>query len=95
MCHIVIMCRDRKHIVCCLENIEKEVREREEKEKNLQSAERMARRDELTGVRNNNAYREYIQSIESVIESGKCTSPFGIVMFDINDLKLINDTRRT
>ena len=93
MRHIVIMCKDRKHIVCCLENIEEEISRSEEKERDLQSAKRMARLDELTGVRNSNAYREYILAIDSEIRSGSELSPFGIVMFDINDLKLINDTR--
>lgn len=90
MRHVEIMCKDRKHIVCCLENIEEEIMRSEAKERDLQSAKRMARRDALTGVRNSNAYREYVDSIESELES---YSPFGIVIFDINNLKLINDTR--
>lgn len=90
MRHVEIMCKDRKHIVCCLENIEEEIMRSEAKERDLQSAKRMARRDALTGVHNSNAYREYVDSIESELES---YSPFGIVIFDINNLKLINDTR--
>jgi len=93
MRHVEIMCKDGKHLVCCLENIEEEIRKSEEKERDLQSAKLMARRDGLTGVRNSNAYREYILEIDSKIESGITPSPFGIVMFDVNDLKLINDTR--
>lgn len=93
MRHVVIMCKDGKHIVCCLENIEEEISRSEEKERDLQSAQLMARHDDLTGVRNSNAYREYILSIDSEIASGKEPAPFGIVMFDVNDLKLINDTR--
>lgn len=93
MRHVEIMCKDRKHLVCCLENIEEEIHRNEEKERDLQSAKLMARRDGLTGVRNSNAYREYILEIDSKIESGITPSPFGIAMFDVNDLKLINDTR--
>lgn len=93
MRHVVIMCKDGKHIVCCLENIEEEISRSEEKERDLQSAQLMARRDDLTGVRNSNAYREYILSIDSENASGKEPAPFGIVMFDVNDLKIINDTR--
>ena len=93
MRHVEIMCKDGKHIVCCLENIEEEISRSEERERDLQSAQLMARRDDLTGVRNSNAYREYILSIDSEIASGKEPAPFGIVMFDVNDLKLINDTR--
>ena len=91
MRHIVIMCKDRKHLVCCLENIEEEISRSEEKERDLQSAKRMARLDELTGVRNSNAYREYILAIDSEIRSGSELSPFGIVMFDINDFKSAAD----
>ncbi len=93
MRHVDIMCKDRKHIVCCLENIEEEIMRSEEKERDLQSAKRMAHHDALTGVRNSNAFREYADSIDSELEAEGNHSPFGIVMFDINDLKRINDTR--
>lgn len=93
MRHVDIMCKDRKHIVCCLENIEEEIMRSEEKERDLQSVKRMAHHDALTGVRNSNAFREYADSIDSELEAEGNHSPFGIVMFDINDLKRINDTR--
>lgn len=93
MRHIVISCNDKKHIVCCLENVEKEYREKENQRKNLKSAEIMARRDELTGVKNNHAFKEYICSIDDMINSNPDALEFGVVMCDINDLKLINDTR--
>lgn len=53
----------------------------------------MARLDELTGVRNKNAFKEYISSIDEKLEGGMDQEPFAIVMCDVNDLKLINDTR--
>ena len=93
MRHVDIMCKDRKHIVCCLENIEEEIMRSEEKERDLQSAKRIAHHDALTGVRNSNAFREYADSIDSKLEAEGNHSPFGIVMFEINDLKRINDTR--
>ncbi|MCR5106404.1 MAG: diguanylate cyclase [Eubacterium sp.] len=93
MRHIYIMCKDKKHIVCCLENIEEEIMKNKANERALQSAKRMARLDALTGVRNRNAFREFVSSIDSEIESKGNHSPFGIVMFDINNLKLLNDTR--
>ena len=58
---ITVMCEDKKHVLCCMENIDDEVREKEEQERNLKSAERMARRDELTGIKNKNAFSEYSQ----------------------------------
>lgn len=91
--HFEIMCEDNKHILCCLENIEDEVKEREEREKNLRSAQRLARLDVLTGIRNKNAFAEYIEDIKKKIGPGPEHFSFGIVMCDVNDLKLMNDTR--
>ena len=90
---IYIMCEDNKHIICCFENIEKEFRAKKEQEQDLRSAKLMARLDELTGVRNKNAFKEYISSIDEKLEGGMDQEPFAIVMCDVNDLKLINDTR--
>ena len=92
MRHINIMCEDKKHIICCMENVEEEYQEKERQKKNLQSAERQARRDELTGIKNQNAFAEESSLIDEKIKSQEITS-FGIVMCDINDLKRINDTR--
>ena len=87
-----IMCEDRAHILCCIENIEDEFRMQEEQQKNLQSAERMARLDKLTGIKNKNAFEEYAQTMGERIRAGEDLK-FGIVVCDVNDLKLINDTR--
>ncbi len=91
--HIEIMCEDKRHILCCLENIEDEIRSKKTQERALQSAKRMARLDDLTGIRNKNAFMEYIASIDEKLKGGATVEPFAIVMCDINDLKLINDTR--
>ena len=91
--HIYIMCEDREHIMFCLENIEDDFREKEEHNRNLQSAELMARRDELTGIKNKNAFIEHSATIDEKIRSGEKDYLFGIVMCDVNDLKLLNDTR--
>ena len=91
--NIVVMCEDNAHILCCLENIEDEFQEREERERNLQSAQRMARLDVLTGIRNKNAFAEYAEEIKKEIISVPEQLHFGIVMCDMNDLKKINDTR--
>ncbi len=91
--HIIIMCQDKKHLLFCMENIEKEFLEKEIQTKNLRNAERMARRDEMTGIKNKNAFTEYIGSIDAAIASGNTDFSFGVVIFDVNDLKIINDTR--
>lgn len=93
MRHIVVLCKDKEHILCCLENAEEEYLENEKKKKDLQYAEIMARRDEMTGIKNSNAFMEYSDSINRRINSGD-DMEFGVVMCDVNDLKLINDTNR-
>ena len=91
--YIVLMATDQKHAICCIENIEEEVQKEEENIEKLQSARRMAKRDELTGVRNKNAYQEFVNSVENNIQSGPEDYAFGVVVCDINDLKIMNDTR--
>ena len=93
MRHIVFCCDDKKHVICCLENIEEEYQKEEEQKRNLLSAERMARRDELTGIRNQNAFTETMLEINERIRSKNGADPFGVVICDVNDLKRINDTR--
>ncbi len=93
MRHHEIMCEDKKHIICCLENIENEFRQKQEQEKDLRSAERMARLDALTGIENKNAFSEYTRTIENRINARNDDLRLGVVVCDMNDLKLLNDTR--
>ena len=48
-------------------------------------------RDALTGVKNKMAYLETLKQIEKRVESG-ALKEYGIVVFDVNNLKHINDT---
>ncbi len=91
--HIEFLSEDKKHIVFCAKNVEAEYRREEEQRRNLQSAELMARLDDLTGIRNKNAFMEHINAVEEKIKAGEDIQPFGIVMCDLNDLKRMNDTR--
>ncbi len=93
MRHIQFLCDDKKHIVFCVRNVEKEYRHEEELKKDLKSAELLARLDDLTGIRNKNAFKEHVKNIDAAIKSGGEVQPFGVVMCDVNDLKLTNDTR--
>ena len=65
--HSVFRCHDNEHILCCLENIEEEFQKNEVLKKNLESEKRMARFDELTGVRNKNAFKAFSESKETNI----------------------------
>ncbi len=91
--HVDLLCKDKKHILFCMENIDDEVREKEEQEKNIQSVERMVRLDELTGIKNNNAFLELSQSLDNNIRTAGADLKFGIIMCDVNDMKHFNDTR--
>ena len=90
--HIATLSDDKAHAICCLENVEAEFRKREEQKNDLKSAEMMARRDELTGVKNRTAFSEAIEIVNKDIEDG-LVDHYAVVMCDINDLKKINDTR--
>ena len=93
MRHSEYMCPDKEHVICCLENIEDDFQMKELQKKTLESAERMARFDELTGVRNNNAFREYTEFLDQKIKANPVDNQFGVILCDLNDLKQINDTR--
>ena len=91
--HVYMQCDDKKHILCCMENIEAEFQAKAEQEKILHSAERMARLDELTGIKNKNAFSEFTEELDNKIKKEDKALRFAIVMCDLNDLKKINDTR--
>ena len=61
--------------------------------KALNTEKELARRDELTGVKNKTAYKELEKSVQSNIDNGMDYLPFGLVVCDTNDLKRINDTK--
>ncbi len=79
-----MLTKDRTHILLCVENINEQVL-------SYQDLTRKATYDELTGVRNKNAYQELEQSLDRQI-SGPEQPAFALVVCDINDLKRINDT---
>ena len=65
---------------------------REEKQKKeLGSAKQLAYRDSLTGVKSYNAYVETEQEVNELIASNELQE-FGVVVFDVNGLKHMNDT---
>jgi len=92
MRHTEFLTIDKEHILICMENIEKTYQEKEAQKKSLESAERMARFDQLTGVRNKNAFQEYSEAINKKIKKQK-NLHFALALCDMNNLKLINDTQ--
>ena len=61
-------------------------------EKELDNTRKIAYVDPLTGVKNKAAYIEDVDGIEQRIEGG-ILSKFGLIVFDVNDLKKVNDTK--
>ncbi len=88
----VIKSSDDSHFIICIENREEEVKKEKEHIQALNMANEMARRDGLTGTRNKTAYHELEEILQQSIENGTI-EPFGIVICDINELKMINDTQ--
>ena len=83
---------DGAHLIIAVENIDEEIKREKEHLQALNTEKELARRDELTGVRNKTAFSELEQSVQSNIDKGMDYLPFAIVVCDLNDLKLVNDT---
>ena len=89
---VYLMCDDRQHVVCCMEDIEKEYLGKEEEKQQVdKSAERLARMDKLTGVKNRTAFDEFSVNLDEKVASGAHNSNYAVVVCNINDLKYIND----
>ena len=74
------------------EELEKLLQIEEIQEAELGSARQMAFTDPLTGVKSKSAYQEDLLCIESRIKNNDLKE-FGIIIFDVNDLKKVNDTK--
>ncbi len=83
--------KEGKRLVVGLNNIDAQVRQEQEFSDRLAKAQSEAKIDALTGVKNMLAFKMVEQQIDEQIEE-HVEPPFAIVMFDLNDLKLVNDT---
>lgn len=88
----VMWSSDKIHFIIGVQNINDEIKKENEQVKALNQANELARRDELTGIKNAFAYHELEKTIQHSIDTGAEYVPFAIVVCDINDLKTINDT---
>ena len=82
---------DHSHFIIGIENIEEQLKKEHEQLEAMKIANEMARRDELTGIKNKNVFYELEKTVQSNIDNGLDYLPFAIVVCDINDLKHIND----
>ena len=83
---------DGSHYIIGIENIDDEVRKEKQHLKALNTEKELARRDELTGVKNKTAYHELEKSVQENINNGLDYLTFALIVCDANNLKRINDT---
>ena len=84
--------KDGVRLIVGINDIDAHVRQEEEVEKRLAQAQREVNLDALTGVKNRHAYLEEEERLDRQIAEHRA-SPFAVVIFDVNDLKKINDTQ--
>ncbi len=82
---------DSKHLVVGVSNIDESFRAEKDLKAALGSAMEQANRDELTGVKSKHAYANDINKLKDDIEA-HTVSEYAIGVFDVNNLKMINDT---
>ncbi|MCR5778386.1 MAG: EAL domain-containing protein [Lachnospiraceae bacterium] len=83
--------KDEDKIIMGIINVDDEVRKLIEYNMALSAMEVEATTDELTGVKRKHAYLDMEKELDEQIKSGD-KAEFAIAVFDINNLKIINDT---
>ena len=81
-----------RHLIFGVENIEDEIQREREHMRALNTEKELARRYELTGIKNKTAYSELEKSVQRNIDDGVDYLSFALAVCDINDLKKINDS---
>ena len=82
---------DGRHIVVGVANVDARVRREKAQQSALKMANEQAERDGLTGVKNITAFQKYESILQEQIDN-RTMDAFSIAVFDLNDLKKINDT---
>jgi len=72
--------------------LEEMLRREAQQEKELGSAKQLAYTDSLTGVKSSHAYVETIKNVDVRIADNDIQE-FGVIVFDLNGLKEVNDTK--
>lgn len=84
--------RSEGHIAVGINDIDAQVRRNRAYDAALRMAREASYRDALTGVKSRRAYAEDAAKIDADIEA-ETAGDFGIAIFDVNDLKEVNDTQ--
>ena len=83
---------DGTHFIIGVEDIDAEVQRERQQLRALKTEKELARRDELTWIKNKTAYKELEDSVQGNINNGLDYLNFALVVSDANNLKQINDT---
>ena len=78
-------------LIVGLSDIDSQVKQNQEYAYNLSVAQDKASKDALTGVRNKYAFNDSLAQLDRRIAEGTADR-FAILVFDVNDLKRVNDT---
>lgn len=89
---LVAVYSDKSHVVISITNIDAQVRREQKIREEASLAYEKARRDDLTGIKNKNAYGEFEKKLNQQIQSGEYVE-FAIAICDVNGLKTVNDTQ--
>ncbi len=81
-----------KKLIIGILNIDEKIQREMEYQEKLFAAENKANLDELTGVKNKHAYADTVKKMNSLLLTAD-HPPFAVAVFDINNLKQINDTK--
>lgn len=84
---------DGTHFIIVIENMDDEIQKENQHRRELRTERELARRDELTGIKNKTAYRELEASVQGNIDNGLDYLNFALVLCDTNNLKQINDSQ--
>ena len=83
---------DRDYLIIGVFDVDAQTRREQERSRDLSDARKLATRDALTGVKNKHAYASAEEQLNRRIEE-QAVADFAIVVCDVNDLKLVNDTK--
>ena len=83
--------KDGPQLIVGINDIDVHVKQEEEYAYNLSQARALADVDALTGVKNKHAYVDFEEKLNERLENEKDVK-FALVLFDVNNLKDINDT---
>ena len=90
--NMVAVYSGKKHIVISVTNVDAQVRREQKIKAEAAAAFERARRDDLTGIKNKNAYSEFELKLNEQIKDGTAEE-FAIAICDVNGLKTVNDTQ--